>query len=197
MPNIAVINEATGVTDADVQAMLPAFDTQWNQDLKAVWGVDDAAFTFVPKKSRRPPSGPGGWCSSTTATRPERWPTTTSPTRPCRSPRCSWTPSSPTGPRSASAPPTICEMAVDPWLNSAYQDPRGVFWAGEVCDPVEDDAYGYEIGGVLVTDFVTPNWFGHPHAQREIDLEGHASAPFQSSPAATPSISRPARAGFR
>lgn len=42
----------------------------------------------------------------------------------------------------------ICEMAVDPWLNSAYQDPQGVFWAGEVCDPVEDDQYGYQIGNI-------------------------------------------------
>jgi len=73
----------------------------------------------------------------------------------------------------------ICEMAVDPWLNSAYQDPQGVFWAGEVCDPVEDDQYGYQIGGVLVTDFVTPNWFGHQHAQSNIDLKGHANAPFE------------------
>lgn len=73
----------------------------------------------------------------------------------------------------------ICEMAVDPWLNSAYQDPQGVFWAGEVCDPVEDDQYGYEIGGVLVTDFVTPNWFAHQHAQSNIDLKGHANAPFE------------------
>jgi hypothetical protein len=72
----------------------------------------------------------------------------------------------------------ICEMAVDPWLNSAYQDPEGTFWAGEVCDPVEDDQYGYKIGGVLVTDFVTPNWFAHQHAKGAIDLKGHASAAF-------------------
>jgi hypothetical protein len=69
-------------------------------------------------------------------------------------------------------------MAVDPWLNSAYQDPNGVFWAGEVCDPVEDDQYGYEIGGVLVTDFITPNWFAHQHAQEQIDLKNHANKAF-------------------
>jgi hypothetical protein len=70
-------------------------------------------------------------------------------------------------------------MAVDPWLNSAYQDPHGHFWAGEVCDPVEDDEYGYEINGVLVTDFVTPNWFAHPYAKGAIHLKGHALAPFE------------------
>jgi hypothetical protein len=73
----------------------------------------------------------------------------------------------------------LCEMAVDPWLNSAYQDPQGVFWAGEVCDPVEDDQYGYEIGGILVTDFVTPNWFAHQHAKGAIDLKDHAQAAFE------------------
>jgi hypothetical protein len=73
----------------------------------------------------------------------------------------------------------ICEMAVDPWLNSAYQDLQGTFWAGEVCDPVEDPQYGYEIGGVLVTDFVTPNWFGHRNAMGDIDYRKQAHAPFE------------------
>lgn len=70
-------------------------------------------------------------------------------------------------------------MAVDPWLNSAYQDPQGTFWAGEVCDPVEADEYGYQINGVLVTDFVTPCWFAPKNAQGAIDLQGHAQSQFQ------------------
>jgi hypothetical protein len=73
----------------------------------------------------------------------------------------------------------ICEMAVDPWLNGAYQDPQGVFWAAEICDPVQDDQYGYQIGSILVTDFVTPNWFAHQHAQTTIDFKGHATAAFE------------------
>jgi hypothetical protein len=70
-------------------------------------------------------------------------------------------------------------MAVDPWLNSAYQDPQGVFWAGEVCDPVESDQYGYKIGNVLVTDFITPNWFAHQYSTASIDLKGHAHTAFE------------------
>ena len=73
----------------------------------------------------------------------------------------------------------ICEMAVDPWLNSAYQDSQGTFWAGEVCDPVEDDQYGYQINGIQVTDFVTPNWFGHPHAVGDIDYRKQARTAFE------------------
>jgi len=44
---------------------------------------------------------------------------------------------------------------------------------------VEDGQYGYEIGGVLVTDFVTPNWFGHKNAVGAIDLQQHTSGAFQ------------------
>jgi hypothetical protein len=80
---------------------------------------------------------------------------------------------------SVGATHAICEMAIDPWLNCAYQDPHGTFWAGEVCDPVEDDQYGYQIAGILVTDFVTPNWFAHEHFQRDIDFRGHANAAFE------------------
>ena len=36
MPQIAVINETTDITDASVQNFLPAFGQQWNQDLLPV-----------------------------------------------------------------------------------------------------------------------------------------------------------------
>jgi hypothetical protein len=70
-------------------------------------------------------------------------------------------------------------MAVDPWLNSAYQDAGGIFWAGEICDPVEDDRYGYEINGTLVTDFVTPNWFAHMYASGPLDFKTHSKNAFE------------------
>jgi len=73
----------------------------------------------------------------------------------------------------------ICEMAVDPWLNSACQDVQGTFWACEVCDPVEDGHYGYEIDGVRVTDFVTPNWFGPQHAVGDNDYKRQTRAAFE------------------
>jgi hypothetical protein len=49
MIQIAVLNESTAISDADVRAMLQAFSQQWNVDLQPVWGVGDANFTFVPK----------------------------------------------------------------------------------------------------------------------------------------------------
>jgi hypothetical protein len=178
MTQIVVINESTGTTDDKVQGMLAAFQTQWNKDLDPVWGVGQASFTFVPK-GQTPASGTW-WVvfldNSDQANAlayhdltNEGLPISKVFVESIQKEKSSL---------SVGATHEICEMAVDPWLNSAYQDSQGTFWAGEICDPVEDDQYGYEIGGVLVTDFVTPNWFGHQHAQGAIDLKGHASTAF-------------------
>jgi hypothetical protein len=70
------------------------------------------------------------------------------------------------------------EMGVDPWLNSAYQDQNGIFWAGEVADPVESDQYGSTLNGVLVTDFATPSWFGHQYSKAPFSVYGHAKSAF-------------------
>ena len=179
MPQIAVINESTAIADPDVQRMIPAFTQQWNTDLKRIWGVDDATFTFVPKGNQ---PGAGAWWmvfldDSDQADAlayhdltNDGWPISKVFVKTILADKASV---------SVGATHEMCEMAVDPWLNSAYQDLQGVFWAGEVCDPVEDDQYGYDIGGVLVTDFVTPNWFGHQHAQTQIDLKAHADVAFE------------------
>ncbi len=178
MLQIAVINKSTITNDADVQAMLPAFSQQWNQDLRSIWGVDQATFAFVPKG--RPPAAGAWWVvfldDSTQAgalafhdLTNEGLPISKVFAKSIVADKSSL---------SVGATHEICEMAVDPWLNSAYQDPQGAFWAGEVCDPVEDDQYGYTIDGILVTDFVTPNWFAHEHSQTQIDFKGHSKTAF-------------------
>jgi hypothetical protein len=179
MTHIAVINESTDIADAAVQKMLPAFTQQWNHDLKPIWGLDTAAFTFVPK-GHAPAKGTW-WVvfldNSDQADAlayhdltDEGLPISKVFVKTILADKASL---------SVGATHEIVEMAVDPWLNSAYQDPSGTFWAGEIADPVEDDQYGYEIGGVLVTDFVTPNWFAHQHAQTLIDLKSHAHKAFE------------------
>lgn len=180
MPQLAVINESTDpkVSDADIQKMIPAFAQQWNKDLQPVWGVDTATFTFTPK-GHAPAAGTwwvvflddsdqAGALAYHDLTN-EGLPISKVFVKSILSDNSSV---------SVAATHELCEMAVDPWLNSAYQDPEGTFWAGEVCDPVEDDQYGYQIGEILVTDFVTPNWFAHQHASSAIDLKGHAKAAF-------------------
>jgi hypothetical protein len=39
----------------------------------------------------------------------------------------------------------------------AYAFPLGAIFVNEVCDPVE--AYQYRVGGVAISDFITPNYF--------------------------------------
>ena len=179
MLQIAVINESTASTDADVQKMIPAFNIQWNNDLNSVWGVGAATFVFNPKH-QAPPAGSwwvvfldnsdqGSALAYHDLTN-EGLPISKVFVKTIQADKSSL---------SVGASHEICEMAVDPWLNSAYQDPQGTFWAGEICDPVEADNYGYEVGGILVTDFVTPNWFGHKNAVGAIDLRQHANKAFQ------------------
>jgi hypothetical protein len=178
MLQIAVINESTAISDADVQKMIPAFSSQWNKDLNSVWSVADAAFAFSAK--RKPASG-SWWVvflddSDQAAALSyhdltnEGLPIAKVHVKRILADKASV---------SIGATHEICEMAVDPWLNSAYQDKEGTFWAGEICDPVEGDEYGYEIGGIHVTDFVTPSWFGHEHAKGPIDFKGHVRAAFE------------------
>ena len=182
MPNIVLINESAGVSDAQIQVMLPAFAEQWNEDLRSVWGVEEAAFAFSPRTER--PAAGSWWVvflDDSDQAGALAYHDLTNDGLPIAkvfvdgflADKASI---------SVGASHEICEMAVDPWLNSAYQDPTGVFWAGEVCDPVEDEQYGYEIGGVLVTDFVTPSWFGYARAQGQLDLGDHADTPFQILP---------------
>lgn len=179
MPQVVVINESTAISDKDVQAMMPAFDQQWNKDLEPIWGVEAATFSFVPKGQT--PAAGTWWVvflDDSDQADALAYHDLTNEGLPISQVFVK-TILSDNASVSVGATHEICEMAVDPWLNSAYQDPQGVFWAGEVCDPVEDDHYGYKIGSVLVTDFVTPNWFAHPHAQETIDFKGHCHTAFE------------------
>lgn len=178
MLHLAVINESTSISDSNVKEMIPAFQHQWNTDLRSIWGVEESTFTWVPK-GQAPAAGTwwvvflddsdqAGALAYHDLTN-EGLPISKVFVKSILADNSSV---------SVGATHELCEMAVDPWLNSAYQDPRGTFWAGEVCDPVEDDRYGYKIQGILVTDFVTPNWFAHQHAQKAIDFKGHAHKAF-------------------
>ena len=178
MIQLAVINASTVISSDDVQAMIPAFTRQWNSDLKPVWGVDSANFTFVPQGQA--PAAETWWAvflDNSDQAGALAYHDLTNDGLPI-SKIFVKTLQLDQASVSVGATHELCEMAVDPWLNSAYQDLQGTFWAGEICDPVEDDKYGYQIGNVLVTDFVTPNWFGHQHAQSQIDFKGFATTPF-------------------
>lgn len=52
----------------------------------------------------------------------------------------------------------VLEMLADPMINQSILL-NGKRYAIEVADPVEDDSIGYQIGGVLVSDFVSRRYF--------------------------------------
>jgi len=60
----------------------------------------------------------------------------------------------------------LLEILVDPWCNECMQGNDQKIYALEVADPVESDADGYLIEGVLVSDFITPSWYQITSADR-------------------------------
>lgn len=79
----------------------------------------------------------------------------------------------------------LAEMLVDPLCSfySTTMDPQTLY-AVEVCDPVEDDALGFDVGGFKMSDFVYPDWFDRTAAGRAGARFDHVrafglSAPFQ------------------
>lgn len=77
----------------------------------------------------------------------------------------------------------LLEMLADPLLAKAVQSViDGKFWALEVCDAVEEDMY--EIDGVQVSNFVTPQYFEPPHdlAGVVLDQMGLVKEPYEVRP---------------
>lgn len=81
----------------------------------------------------------------------------------------------------------ILELLADPWCNYMVMRQKGRKFpdmlAYEVCDPVEDDSFAYEILGnglypTMVSDFVWPQYF-EPRAVGPYDQQGKISAPLQ------------------
>jgi hypothetical protein len=74
------------------------------------------------------------------------------------------------------------EMLGDPWINRTVLDPRsGKLYAEENCDAVEADEFGIEVEGVLLSDFVLPQFFDYNHARKGVKLSygGHVTEPFE------------------
>ena len=177
MVQISVVNESTSFADADVQKLLPIFDKQWNGDLKRVWSVDQAQFAFFRGGT---PVPAGSWwllfVDDTDRADDRAYHDLTTDGLPLSKVFVQTILKDKVS-VSVAATHEMCEMAVDPWLNMAFQDPQGSLWAAEICDPVQGDQYGYKIDGTLVTDFVTPAWFGC--GKGRMDVGGHVMSPFE------------------
>jgi hypothetical protein len=179
MIQIVVFNDSTVVTDAAIQAMIPALVTQWNRDLAPAWGLEAMEMPFIAKGA---PIPAGAWqCyflddADTQGALADH--SVTAGGLPLLKIFCKPTIADGAS-LSVAASHEMCEAAVDPGINMAAQDLTGRFVAYENCDPTEDDRYGYEIDGVLVSDFVLPSWFGYENSAAPFDFMKHCTAPFQ------------------
>jgi hypothetical protein len=60
----------------------------------------------------------------------------------------------------------LLETLADPWTNWCAIGSDNKIYALEVADALEADPLGYEIGGVLLSNFMTPAWFEPTDADR-------------------------------
>lgn len=183
IPRIAVINEATNVSDAEAERFAAAFQDQMHEDFAPVWGLD-ASIGFVPKGEKlfdaghwwlvlldnADQAGALGYHDFTATGLPlgKVFVETT------RRYGGLW---EVTGSHEG------LEMRADPDIslcviaeNESY--PHGALYAYENCDAVENDQFGYERNGVRLSDFVTPAWFEPPRGAA-VDFRGVISEPFE------------------
>lgn len=177
LPVIAITNASTCLTDGEVLAAIPALQRQVTVDFRAYWGVD-GQLSFLPKDE---PLAEGWWQISVTDDPDQAgalgYHELTSGGTPLGKVFAgldlqsggSWT---------VTLSHELLEMLADPWINWCAQGSDGKIYALEVCDAVEADGLGYEINGVLVSDFITPSWFEPTRADR-VDFKRRIAQPLE------------------
>jgi hypothetical protein len=180
MVNIAIVNESTVCTDAEVQSWISALQTQVSQHFAPIWGAD-AKLSFVGKGGVVDPAdwqlaildnsdqaGALGYHDMTATGQPLGKIFAASDKQYGNS-------------VSVTTSHELLEMLGDPGINMCVtsQDSAGnqTLIAYEACDACEADQYGYKIGDVLVSDFVYPDWFGGV-AGKQYDYCSKLAAPF-------------------
>jgi len=180
MTNIDVINASSVLGDNDVAAIIPALQKQVSRDFAAAYGID-AALDFVPRDGK--PRAGSWWLSvldDADAAGALGYHDLTSEGLPLGKIFAgtdlkygsSWT---------VTASHELLEMLADPTINLVVFTPDGKrLVAYEVADACEDDSLGYRVDGVLLSDFVTPAFFGVPG--KVFDHCEHVTEPLQILP---------------
>jgi len=159
---ISVINASTVVTDDDVRPVVDALQKQVTSDFFPAWGVN-AQLNFVTTGSTPPANtwwltilddtdqaGALGYHDLT----PDGLPIGKAFAGTDLKYGTQW---------SVTASHELLEMLADPNINLTVfvqnDQSTGILYAYEVCDACEGDQFAYQIGKVLVSDFVFPSWF--------------------------------------
>lgn len=176
MPEIFIVNKCSVLTDADIQAVIPAVQAQVTEDFSPIWNTT-ATVQFIGKGQPVPratwplyimdnTNQPGALgyhddthgriCGYVFAADDQRY-------------DVSWT---------VDLTHELLEMLGDPTTNTLINLPDGRQCLQEVCDAVEDDSVAYTKNGVLVSDFCTPAYFRNgPGAQYDFCNKLTAQAP--------------------
>jgi hypothetical protein len=171
LPVIAITNASTCLSDAQVEAVLPALQKQVTDEFQAYWELD-CTLSFLSKDQPLTQ----GWWQIVVMDNPDQagalgYHELTSQGAPLGKifaqldldTGSSWT---------ATLSHELLEMLADPWINWCAVGTDSKIYALEVCDAVEADNLGYFIDGVLVSDFVTPAWF-EPTCADRMDFKQH------------------------
>jgi hypothetical protein len=173
LPIIAITNASTCLSDAQVEAALPALQSQVSGDFRPYWELD-CTLTFLAKDQPLIQD----WWQIVVFDSPDQagalgYHELSNQGTPLGKVFAkldidngsSW---------SATLSHELLEMLADPWINWCAVGSDSKIYALEVCDAVEADNLGYMIDGVLVSDFVTPAWF-EPTCADRLDFKQHLS----------------------
>jgi hypothetical protein len=182
---IAIFNESSVMTDGQLEAIVGALQKQVSGDFAPVWGVD-AELTYFPKGATVDPTmwqlgifdnsdqaGALGYHDITAAGLPLGKVFAATDIQYSSSP-------------SVTLSHECLEMLGDPDINLSVfvqqTDTSGTIYAYETADAVEDDSLGYQIDGILLSDFVYPSWFESFRTAGPYDKQGKVTAPFELLP---------------
>jgi hypothetical protein len=173
---VSIVNQCSVLQDAEVKPVVAALQTQVTRDFAPIWGID-ADLIFVPKSENADPNtwwlillddsdtdgalgyhelNPAGLPMAKVFAKTDlkynmKWSVTTSH--------------------------ELLEMLADPDINlTAFiqtGNESGYLYAFEMCDPVEDDQYGYMIDGVSVSNFILPSYFQESIPANKWDFCGY------------------------
>lgn len=166
---IALVNRSSDVSDTALPQIAQALQTQVNRDLAPAYAnVSATGLDFTPTpvppvivlpvgSDQTPPAG--AWTLTimyVTDTQQMGYHSIRTDGTPYAEVSTE-TGVSPTRPWTMTASHELLEMLTDPRNNEQAIGPNGIGYAYEVADPVE--ATSYTIDGIVVSDFVAPNWF--------------------------------------
>jgi hypothetical protein len=181
---ISVVNASTVLSDDAVQLAVPALQTQVHDHFAPAWGTD-ADLTFVPTGGN--PAAGSWWLvilDNSDQAGALGYHDLTQDGLPLGKVfagtdiqiGAKWT---------VTASHELLEMLGDPDINlTVFVQPsatKGTLYAYEVCDACEADELGYDINGVIVSDFVYPAWFESFRTANstQFDYQNQITEPFQ------------------